>query len=75
MILIMIKKIQVENMKSMILVGQVLENIRLFCPEKTCIVTTHHASVLSLCTRIYRVQKTRVTELTREEASRIIMDC
>ena len=55
--------------------GQVLENIRLFCPEKTCIVTTHHASVLSLCTRIYRVQKTRVTELTREEASRIIMDC
>lgn len=55
--------------------GQVLENIRLFCPAKTCIVTTHHASVLSLCTRIYRVQKTQVTELTREEASRIIMDC
>lgn len=55
--------------------GQVLENIRLFCPEKTCIVTTHHVSVLNLCTRIYRVQKTRVTELTREEASRIIMDC
>lgn len=54
--------------------GQVLENIRKFCPRKTCIVTTHHASVLSLCTRLYRVQDKQVTELNKEEASRIIMD-
>lgn len=54
--------------------GQVLENIRRACPEKTCIVTTHHAGVLALCNRIYRVQEACVTELTREKAARIIMD-
>lgn len=54
--------------------GQVLKNIREYCPNKTCIVTTHHAGVLNLCTRIYRVQKTQVTELTREEAAKTIMD-
>lgn len=54
--------------------GQVLKNIRKYCPEKTCIVTTHHAGVLNLCTRIYRVQNTQVTELTMEEAARIIID-
>ncbi len=54
---------------------QVLQNIRQACPNKTCIVTTHHAGVLNLCTRIYRVQQTQVRELTREEAAQIIMDC
>ena len=54
--------------------GRVLENIRRACPEKTCIVTTHHAGVLNLCSRIYRVQKACVTELTKEEAARIIME-
>lgn len=54
--------------------GKVLENIRKACPEKTCIVTTHHAGVLNLCNRIYRVQEACVTELTREEAARIIME-
>ena len=54
--------------------GKVLENIRKACPEKTCIVTTHHAGVLNLCNRIYRVQEARVTELTREEAAQIIME-
>ena len=54
--------------------GRVLENIRRACPEKTCIVTTHHAGVLNLCTRIYRVQEACVTELTKEEAAQIIME-
>ena len=54
--------------------GQVLKNIKQYCPEKTCIVTTHHAGVLNLCTRIYRVQNTQVTELTRDEAARIIIE-
>jgi ABC-type bacteriocin/lantibiotic exporter with double-glycine peptidase domain len=54
--------------------GRVLKNIREYCPDKSCIVTTHHAGVLNLCTRIYRVQETRVTELTREEAAKTIMD-
>ena len=55
--------------------GQVLKNIKEYCPDKTCIVTTHHAGVLDQCTRIYRVQELQITELTREEGARIIMDC
>ena len=54
--------------------GRVLKNIRESCPDKTCIVTTHHAGVLDQCTRICRVQQLQVTELTREEGARIIMD-
>ncbi len=54
--------------------GRVLKNIREFCPDRTCIVTTHHAGVLDQCTRICRVQQLQVTELTREEGARIIMD-
>jgi len=53
---------------------RVFQNIRRACPDKTCIVTTHHASVLNLCTRIYRVQKAQVRELTRDEAAQIIME-
>lgn len=54
--------------------GQVLKNIKEYCPDKTCIVTTHHAGVLDQCTRIYRVQELQVTELTKEEGARIIID-
>ena len=55
--------------------GQVLRNIREHCPDRTCIVTTHHAGVLGQCTRIYRVRDLQVTELTLEEGARTIIDC
>lgn len=33
----------------------------------TCIVTTHRPSVLTMCSRAYRVENSRVVRLTREE--------
>lgn len=46
---------------------KVLSNIIKQKPNKTCIVTTHRPSVLNMCQRVYRVQKTRVTQLNEEE--------
>lgn len=53
---------------------QVLNNIIKQRPNKTCIVTTHRPSVLSMCQRVYRVMQTRVTELDEEESARMVMD-
>ena len=53
---------------------QVLRSILEHCPDKTCIVTTHRPSVLSMCSRVYRVLDTRVTELSEEESARMVMD-
>lgn len=53
---------------------QVLRNIISKSPNKTCIVTTHRPSVLSMCRRIYRVVDTKVTELSGEAASHMAMD-
>ena len=43
-------------------------------PNKTCIVTTHRPSVLTMCRRVYRVMDTEVTELDEEESGRMAMD-
>ena len=53
---------------------QVLRSIVRNHPNKTCIVTTHRPSVLNLCQRVYRVMDTRVTELSEEESSRMVME-
>ena len=53
---------------------QVLRSILEHCPDKTCIVTTHRPSVLSMCSRVYRVLDTRVTELSEEDSARMVMD-
>ena len=53
---------------------QVLRNIIQQKPNKTCIVTTHRPSVLSMCRRVYRVMETKVTELSEEESSRMAID-
>ena len=53
---------------------RVLRNIITQRPNKTCIVTTHRPSVLSLCQRVYRVVDKQVTELDEDEASRMAMD-
>ena len=53
---------------------RVLKNIVTRKPNKTCIVTTHRPSVLSLCQRVYRVVDKQVTELDEDEASRMAMD-
>ncbi len=53
---------------------QVLRNIVQRRPNKVCIVTTHRPTVINLCQRVYRVMETRVTELSEEESSRMVMD-
>ena len=53
---------------------QVLKNVIRNHPNRTCIVTTHRPSVLSLCQRVYRVMDTKVTPLTEEESSRMAME-
>ena len=46
---------------------RVLNNIIKQKPNKTCIVTTHRPSVLNLCQRVYRVEKTKVSQLSEAE--------
>lgn len=53
---------------------KVLKNIINQKPNKTCIVTTHRPSVLSMCQRVYRVMETRLTELSEEEAEKMAID-
>ena len=53
---------------------QVLRNIILQRPNKTCIVTTHRPSVLNMCQRVYRVVDGRVTRLSEEESAKMVMD-
>ncbi len=48
---------------------RVLRNIIKQRPNKTCIVSTHRPSVLSMCQRVYRVVDRQITELGRAEAS------
>lgn len=52
---------------------QVLQNIIQQKPNKTCIVSTHRPSVLSMCNRIYRVTESNIVELDgvqREELNK-----
>lgn len=53
---------------------KVLRNIVSGNAGKTCIITTHRPSVLSMSDRVYRVVDTRVTELNEQEASQMAMD-
>ena len=53
---------------------RVLRNIITDDPTKTCIVTTHRPSVLSMCKRVYRVMDKAVTELDQETSARMAMD-
>lgn len=53
---------------------QVLRNIMQQTQNKTCIVATHRPSVLSMCSRVYRVMQTRVTQLGEEESAQMVKD-
>lgn len=53
---------------------RVLRSLMESQPGRTCILTTHRPSVLSMCQRVYRVVDSRITELDEEEASRMAMD-
>lgn len=53
---------------------EVLRNIVRQYPNKTCIVTTHRPSVLTLCQRVYRVMDAKVTELSKQQAAQMVQD-
>lgn len=53
---------------------EVLRNIVRQYPNKTCIVTTHRPSVLTLCQRVYRVMDAKVTELSEQQAAQMVQD-
>ena len=41
---------------------------------RTCIVTTHRPSVLNLCDRVYKIDKSNVSEINHEEVEKLIKD-
>ena len=53
---------------------KVLQNIMQARPNKTCIVTTHRPSVLTMCQRVYRVMDKQITELSAEESAQLAKD-
>lgn len=53
---------------------RVLRRVMQGNPGRTCIVTTHRPSVLSMCSRVYRVIEGEVRQLTEEEAAKMAMD-
>lgn len=51
---------------------RILRNIANVKNNKTCIVTTHRPSVLSMCDMVYRINQTRLTILKPEEINRFM---
>ena len=52
----------------------VLKNIMEMGYARTCIVTTHRPSVLNLCDRVYKIDKSNVSEINHEEVEKLIKD-
>ena len=53
---------------------KVLRNIMVQKPNKTCIVTTHRPSVLSMCQRVYRIKDGILSCLSPEESEQLVKD-
>ena len=52
----------------------ILRNLAARYPHKTCIVTTHRPTVISLCRRVYQVSSGCLRLLDSDEAQRLTMD-
>lgn len=52
----------------------ILRNLASRYPHKTCIVTTHRPTVISLCRRVYQVSSGCLRLLDSDEAQRLAMD-
>ena len=52
----------------------ILRNLAARYPHKTCIVTTHRPTVISLCCRVYQVSGGRMELLDNDRAQRLAMD-
>ena len=53
---------------------QVLKNIMRDEYPRVCIVTTHRPTVLTLCTRVYRIRDRRLELLTGEQVEELIRE-
>lgn len=53
---------------------RVLRNIMAANTHRTCIVTTHRPSVLTMCTRVYRIEDTQVTIANAEKVQRLMQE-
>ena len=53
---------------------EVLRNIMDMGYARTCIVTTHRPSVLSMCNRVYKIDRGSVAEIDCMEVERLIKD-
>lgn len=53
---------------------RVLKNIMKLNEKKTCIVTTHRPSVLTMCDRVYKIAESEVNKISREEVDQMIVD-
>ena len=51
-----------------------LENIRAFRKGRTCIVTTHRNSVLSICQRAYLIEDQRICPVGQEQMAQIMKE-
>ena len=53
---------------------KVLRNIMANNKSRTCIVTTHRPSVLTMCDRVYKISQTKVSEVNQVEVEQMVMD-
>lgn len=53
---------------------KVLRNISASTKKKTCIVTTHRPSVLTMCTRVYRIDRQSVRRLDEQGIRQIMLE-
>ena len=53
---------------------KVLRNILKMGRTRTCILTTHRPSVLSMCNRVYNIHKTKVEEMVFEQVEGLIKE-
>ena len=53
---------------------KILRNVLDHAANKTCIITTHRPSVLSMCDRIYRISDGKMEVMGAEAVEKMIMD-
>ena len=53
---------------------RVLKNIMESNSKRTCIVTTHRPSVLTMCDRVYRIYQSQVNLVEQSEVEQMVVD-
>lgn len=53
---------------------RILQNIKSYGKTRTCILTTHRQSVLSICDRGYQINDNRISEFSKEQFSKLAVN-